>query len=86
MMVDKKSEIEKGESIMPTAIREAIDSEKRNLDEINSYLRKQIKLVEECNKLPDSNKKKMKMQQEIQRKYQRLGIITKNGNLTKRYQ
>ncbi|MDR0952480.1 MAG: hypothetical protein LBM18_06105 [Oscillospiraceae bacterium] len=86
--MDKKSEIEKGERIMPTAIKEAIDSEKRSLDKINSYLLKQIQLLEALDELPDNpqnNKKKIEMQKEIQAKLVRVGIITKNNNLKKNY-
>jgi hypothetical protein len=84
-MTDKQSKTEKGENSMQTAIREAIDSERKSLDKINSYSRAQLELLEELNQLPDDDIRRIKMKEEIHRKFMRLGIITKNNNLTKRY-
>jgi hypothetical protein len=84
-VANKRSKTEKGESGMQATIKEAIDSERSSLDRISSYFRNQIALLEELEQLPDDDIRKIKMKREIQRKFIRVGLITKDNNLTDRY-
>jgi hypothetical protein len=71
---------------MSRAIKEAIDSEKKSLNFINSYLDEQINSLEKVKKLPDDNAEKIAMKDTIKSNLYRIGIITKSNKLTRNYQ